>query len=288
MTFKQLKYFQALSKNLNLRACAKELNITQSALSLAIFELEKSLNTKLFDRNAKFLSLNEKGKMFLKQITPLMIEFQRIENLMQNDENYQLSMKVSQNVGTFLLAGVLNKKDEKIKLELSLDNSKNIIKNILDKEIDLGIIEGICKDKDLEKIKICDDELIVVSNKKLDKEYFIDELKDYQWLSREKGSGAKEVFVNALPKNIKLNLVYELNSTAMIKELIKKGNFLAVLPKFSVKEELENKKLFQVKLKNFKISRELFIIYHKNKEPNEKFLNFCDFLIKQIQKEILA
>ncbi|MBX2078946.1 LysR family transcriptional regulator, partial [Campylobacter peloridis] len=123
MTFKQLRYFQALSKNLNLRSCAKELNITQSALSLAIFELEKSLNTKLFDRNAKFLSLNEKGKMFLKQITPLMIEFQRIEKLMQNDENYQLSMKVSQNVGTFLLAGVLNKKDEKITLELSLDNS---------------------------------------------------------------------------------------------------------------------------------------------------------------------
>ncbi|WP_139453957.1 LysR family transcriptional regulator [Campylobacter armoricus] len=287
MTFKQIKYFQALSKNLNLRACAKELNITQSALSLAIFELEKSLNTKLFDRNAKFLSLNEKGKVFLKQITPLILEFERIEKMMQNDENYELNIKVSQNIGTFLMANVLNHKNDKIKLELSLDNSKNIIKSVLEKEIDLGIIEGICKDKDLEKIKICNDELIVVSRNEFKNEYFIDELKNYQWLSREKGSGAKEVFLSALPKNVTLNLIYELNSTAMIKELVKKGNFLAVLPKFSVKEELENKKLFQVRLKNFKISRELFIIYHKNKELNENFLNFCQFLLKQIQKDIL-
>lgn len=285
MTFKQIKYFQALSKNLNLRSCAKELNITQAALSLAIFELEKNLNVKLFDRNSKFLSLNEKGKVFLKQISPLIFEFERIQKQMQDDNFYELSMKVSQNIGIYLLCGVLDKKDDNIKLDLMLDNSKNIIKSVLEKEIDLGVIEGICKDKDLRKIKICDDELIVVSKNYFNKDFFIDELKNFKWLSREKGSGAREVFLNALPKGVDLKLIYELNSTAMIKELVKKGNFLAVLPKFSVKEELENKKLFQIRLKNFKISRELFVIYHKSKEPNKKFINFCEFLIKQIQRE---
>ncbi|MCR6572675.1 LysR family transcriptional regulator [Campylobacter insulaenigrae] len=285
MTFKQIKYFQALSKNLNLRSCAKELNITQAALSLAIFELEKNLNVKLFDRNSKFLSLNEKGKAFLKQISPLIFEFERIQKQMQDDNFYELSMKVSQNIGIYLLCGVLDKKDDNIKLDLTLDNSKNIIKSVLEKEIDLGVIEGICKDKDLRKIKICDDELIVVSKNYFNKDFFIDELKNFKWLSREKGSGAREVFLNALPKGVDLKLIYELNSTAMIKELVKKGNFLAVLPKFSVKEELENKKLFQIRLKNFKISRELFVIYHKSKEPNKKFINFCEFLIKQIQRE---
>ncbi|MCR6575400.1 LysR family transcriptional regulator [Campylobacter insulaenigrae] len=285
MTFKQIKYFQALSKNLNLRSCAKELNITQAALSLAIFELEKNLNVKLFDRNSKFLSLNEKGKVFLKQISPLIFEFERIQKQMQDDNFYELSMKVSQNIGIYLLCGVLDKKDDNIKLDLTLDNSKNIIKSVLEKEIDLGVIEGICKDKDLRKIKICDDELIVVSKNYFNKDFFIDELKNFKWLSREKGSGAREVFLNALPKDVDLKLIYELNSTAMIKELVKKGNFLAVLPKFSVKEELENKKLFQIRLKNFKISRELFVIYHKSKEPNKKFINFCEFLIKQIQRE---
>ncbi|WP_257912345.1 transcriptional regulator, LysR family [Campylobacter lari] len=287
MTFKQIKYFQALCRNLNLRACAKELSITQSALSLAIFELEKSLNTKLFDRNAKFLSLNEKGKIFLKQITPLILEFERIEKVMQDDQSYEISMKVSQNVGTYLLGSFLDQKAENIKLNLSLDNSQNIIKDILDKEIDIGLIEGICKDKDVKKIKICDDELIVVSKNDLKKEFFIDELKDFKWLSREQGSGAKEVFLNALPKDIKLNLAYELNSTAMIKELVKKGEFLAVLPKFSVKEELEAKSLFEVRLKNFKISRELCLIYHKNKELSKKFINLCEFLKLCIQKDLV-
>ncbi|RKO64203.1 hypothetical protein CKA54_06755 [Campylobacter sp. P255] len=286
MTLKQIRYFQALCHNLNLRSCAKELNITQSALSLAISELEKSLNTLLFDRNAKFFSLNEKGRLFLKQVEPLMLELERIEKSMQNDQSYELNLKVSQNVGTYLLGSFLDQKTENIKLILSLDNTKNIIKAVLDKEVDIGLIEGICKDKDIKKIKICDDELIVVSNKDLKKAFFIDELSSFKWLTREHGSGAKEVFMSALPKDVRLNIAYELNSTAMIKELVKHGDFLAVLPQFSVKEELENKKLFQVRLKNFKISRELCLIYHKSKKPNEKFSKLCEFLKFCIQKDL--
>lgn len=286
MTFKQIKYFHILSNNLNLRSCAKELNITQSALSLAMFELEKSLNTKLFDRNGKFLQLNENGKFFLKQTKQLILEFERIQKFMQNGEFYELQMKVSQNVGVYLLASFLSQKDEKIKINLNLDNSQNIINSVLYKECDLGVIEGICKDKDLGKIKICDDELVVVSSKKFTKTVYIDELKNYKWLSREKGSGAREVFLNALPKDLKLNLIYELNSTAMIKELILKTDFLGVLPRFSVKNELKNKKLFEIDIKNFKITRELNLIYHKNKELNDKFLKFCHFLIEKIKQDL--
>ena len=64
MTFKELNFFYKLCENPQVTQVAFELNISQSAVSLAIKSLENSLNEKLFDRIGKKLILNEKGKFF--------------------------------------------------------------------------------------------------------------------------------------------------------------------------------------------------------------------------------
>ena len=62
MTLKELNFFYKLSENPQVTQVANELNISQSAISLAIKSLENSLNEQLFDRIGKKLILNEKGK----------------------------------------------------------------------------------------------------------------------------------------------------------------------------------------------------------------------------------
>ena len=51
-----------------------------------------------------------------------------------------------------------------------------------------------------------------------------------------------------------------------------------VFEKNAVKKELESKKLFQIKLKNFEFKREFHIVYHKDKSTNLLFQTFIDFL----------
>jgi DNA-binding transcriptional LysR family regulator len=61
---------------------AEQLNLVQPALSRAMKRLENELNTTLFDRKGKVLSLNENGKAFLQFANQCMNSFHKVEHQM--------------------------------------------------------------------------------------------------------------------------------------------------------------------------------------------------------------
>ena len=65
MNTEQLKYFIIRAKHLNFSAAAKELYVTQPAISHQIAALEKELNTKLFTRTTRHIQLTRSGELFL-------------------------------------------------------------------------------------------------------------------------------------------------------------------------------------------------------------------------------
>ena len=65
MEFSQVKYFIIAAQTQNLTKAAQILNITQSALSKSISNLEDELGVLLFDRTGKKVALNDSGRKFL-------------------------------------------------------------------------------------------------------------------------------------------------------------------------------------------------------------------------------
>lgn len=70
MELNQLHYFVAVAHCENITKAAKELFITQPALSRVILRLEQELGTPLFDRHGGRVTLNEHGKVFLRHVEP--------------------------------------------------------------------------------------------------------------------------------------------------------------------------------------------------------------------------
>lgn len=70
MTLKQLYYFQKLAQLQNYTLAAQELYISQPSLSYTIKELEKELNSPLFQKagNGNHICLSPSGKLFLSYI----------------------------------------------------------------------------------------------------------------------------------------------------------------------------------------------------------------------------
>ncbi len=68
MDLLQLKYFKTVARLENVTKAANELYIAQPALSKNISQLEKELGINLFDRNGKYIKLNEYGKLFLAKV----------------------------------------------------------------------------------------------------------------------------------------------------------------------------------------------------------------------------
>lgn len=65
MNTQQLESFIQVAESLNFARASEQLNITQSAVSRQIYSLEEELNTKLFYRTTRTVSLTPEGMIFL-------------------------------------------------------------------------------------------------------------------------------------------------------------------------------------------------------------------------------
>ena len=284
MTLKELNFFYKLSDNPQVTQVAQELKISQSAISLAIKSLENKLEEQLFDRVGKKLILNERGRYFKEKTLPHYLAIIDSQKLFQKNK-LAGNMKIasSKTISNYLMPDIYYEflsTYTDVKFDISTINSSKIIENILKSNLDIGLIEIDINNSNLIKQKLCDDELIIVtSDENTPKIAFIDTI-NKKWILRETGSGTREVFINSLGKYAQdISIFMELQDFEEIKTiLIDNKDTITAISKNAVKKELENKKLFQIKLKNFEFKRELQIVYHKDKSTNLLFQTFIDFL----------
>ena len=289
MTLKELNFFYKLCENPQVTQVASELNISQSAISLAIKSLENSLNEKLFDRIGKKLIQNEKGKYFKEKTLSHYLALKDAQNIFQENKLAgNIKIASSKTISNYIMPNIyfdfLTKYND-VKLDILTINSSKIIDMILKSQLDIGLIEVDTLNASLVKEKLCDDELIVVtSDKNHPKEAFIDNIYK-KWILREIGSGTREIFMNHIGDISKdLDIFMQLQDFEEIKTIVlNNSNTVTALSKVIVQKELKEKKLFEIKLKNIELKREFYLIYHKEKSKNLLFETFIEFLKEKIK-----
>ncbi|MBF7065147.1 LysR substrate-binding domain-containing protein [Aliarcobacter butzleri] len=284
MTLKELNFFYKLCENPQVTQVASELNISQSAISLAIKSLETSLNEQLFDRIGKKLILNEKGKYFKEKTLPSYLALIDASTIFQENKLVgNIKIAASKTISNYIMPNIYYdflSKYKDVKLDILTINSSNIIDKILKSELDIGLIEVDTQNSSLIKEKLADDELIVVSSdEKHPQIAFIDAIKK-RWILREIGSGTREIFMNKIGEIAKeLDIFMQLQDFEEIKTIVLNNkNTVTSLSKVIVQKELDEKKLFQIKLKNLELKREFYLVYHKEKSKNLLFETFVEFI----------
>ena len=284
MTLKELNFFYKLCENPQVTQVASELNISQSAISLAIKSLENSLNEQLFDRIGKKLILNEKGKYFKEKTLHSYLTLLDASTIFQENKLAgNIKIAASKTISNYIMPNIYYdflSKYKDVKLDILTINSSNIIDKILKSELDIGLIEVDTQNSSLIKEKLADDELIVVSSdEKHPQIAFIDAIKK-RWILREIGSGTREIFMNKIGEISKeLDIFMQLQDFEEIKTIVLNNkNTVTSLSKVIVQKELDEKKLFQIKLKNLELKREFYLVYHKEKSKNLLFETFVEFV----------
>ena len=292
LTLRQMEIFLNVVKEGHLTNVAKGMGLSQSAISMAIKELEKILGNPLFDRINKKLILNEMGRAFEKEISPIIKKINDIEYEFKNTVNKgMVRLGASTTIVDYLMPPIIcsymnNYPD--VKVSLKEGNTKTIVNLIKEGNLDVGFIEGIVNDADIIKEIVGVDELVVVTtDTELLKECFIDTIQERKWVLREEGSGTREVFLDYVKDKVDhINIFLELGHTESIKSLLVNHQCLTCISKIAVKNEIENGKLIRVPLKNFKCKRNFYMIYHKDKYRSELFEKFVYFTKSMMTKMI--
>lgn len=286
MTLKELNLFYKICENPNLTNVAKEENLSQSAVSIAIKSLEGKLNEPLFNRIGKKLILNERGREFYAlSFTHFKKLHEAKEIFLSSNISGELRVSASKSIANFIMPKIyfdFLSLHEDVNLHINTLNSLQILKQIESGKIDMGFIESELQSPNVKKEFFKKDELILVTSDFAQKrEVYIDEI-DKKWILRERGSGTKEEFIKALEdegKNIKPSII--LSDFHEIKQiLLNNKNTISAISKLAVKEELKEKKLYEIKLKNINLERNFYIIYHKNHYKNRLFYEFLKFVKK--------
>jgi len=284
-SLRQIELFICVSQSNTLIDVANKHKMSQSAISMALKELENNLDEKLFERVGKKLVLNERGRLFLREVQPLYIQLKSLhQTFTQNHFRGEINVGASLTTAHYLMPELMTsymKKRPEVSVKLKMANTEDIVAMVEDGEIDIGLIEGGIHSSNVLQEVIAPDELIVISSdKSLTKECFIDNLIDKKWILREKGSGTRSVFLNQIePIDKELNIVLELEHTEAIKNfLILDSTYISCLPRISVAQELKEKKLFHLPIKNQSFTRDFSLVSNKKRTPTLLMQDFKEHL----------
>lgn len=292
ITLRQIEIFLNVVATGHLTNVAKDMKLSQSAISMSIKELETILARPLFDRINKKLILNEVGRTFYKEVDPVFKRLADIEYEFKNSENKgMIRVGASTTIVDYLMPAIIcnymNAYPD-VKITLKEGNTKEIADMIKEGSIDIGFVEGLVPGGDIIKEKIGVDELVVVTaEQNLCRHSDIDELVKKRWILREEGSGTREVFLGYIKERVgELNIFLELGHTESIKSILMNHECLTCISKISVENELKEGKLFRVPIKNFECKRDFLMIYHKDKYHSTLFKKFI-FFSKKLMTQMI-
>lgn len=288
MTLRHLKIFVAVCKSKGITSAAKKLHIAQPSVSLAIKELEVYYGVRLFDRISKKIYITETGKQFLSYAQHIVSLFDELEKGFKNwDTIGTLRIGTSITIGNFLLPEYVKMFQElhpQIKVHAIIDNSAVIEEHIISNDVDFALIEGTVHNNNIITKKFMEDELVFIcgANHPLAARDCIEveELRKYEFILREKGSGGRELFESTMYiHNIEIKPICESISTQAIIRAVSEGYGLSVLPYLMVRNALRSGIIKKIEIKDISLNRQYYIIRHKNKfltPAASDFIKLCE------------
>lgn len=278
----RLKVFYTVALRLNFTKAATELYITQPAVSKHIQELEETYKTKLFERNGSKIALTPAGKILLKYTKSIFDLYREIDFEMSSFNNERqglLRLGASTTISQYIISPVLasfHQKQKDIKVNLLNGNTEQIENALINKEVEIGIVEGQSKNQSIKYIPFLKDELVLVCNSKnpfvKQNEISISDLKSMKFITRERGSGTLEVIEFALKKaGLKftdLQIEMQLGSTESIKSYLLNSDCFAFMSIHAVSKELKNNELIVLDVESLSIERYFYIITLQGKSDS--------------------
>ena len=289
-TLQQLRIFKAIASEKSFTKAAEMLFISQPSLSKQIKTLENRLGILLLNRTRNRIYLTEAGNIFLQyseRVLALCEESCRALNDLKDGERGTLKVGASQTIGAYLMPRILTlfaQNYPQINLNIDIDSTRIIAKKVVNRMIDIAIVEGdIPTDfkKSLEIEYFADDELILIipkfhpfaktENKKISKE----DLYHLNFITLNSNSTIHKFIDKILVQNKiqtkQFNVIMELNSIEAIKMAVSLGLGAAFVSSSVIEKEIELKTVEIITIEKIKITRTFSIITNTDLYKSKAF-----------------
>lgn len=300
MADRRLQVFHAVAKHLSFTKAAEALFMTQPAVTFQIKQLEDQYSTRLFERGHGRISLTPAGETVLQYAEKILAMSDELEarlGEMTGEMRGPLLVGASTTIAEFILPRVLgefNALYPQVRARLIVANSEIIENRVGEHSLDIGMIEGPAHLPELQTEVCCEDELMVVCAPDYplagEAEITPLQLRDYEFISREPGSGTREVtdnyFKAAGIAPSELKTLMELGSPEALKGVVATGLGYAIVSKVVSEKECRLGTLVEIPLAP-RLTRTLSLVYPRDRFRTRLVSTFVDFAKQKMRELVL-
>lgn len=271
MNIRDFEYLVAIDELKSFLLASRKCFVSQPALSQQIKKIENELGFNIFERDRKNVITSNQGKEVIKYAQQILNYYQKLKSIDEKDISIKIGLIPT--ICPYLLPKIVNKLHDSLPnikfyfLELKTDQ---LIEKLKKGEIDMGVIAyfpDLINDK-LSYDKLYDEEffLTLPPNSNLTSDDFPEILSQGKLILLEEGNCISENIkdICSLYNQRSFSNFYATNIET-VKNMVKIGNGIALLPKLSLLNE-ENLKIIPFKKKK---SREVGLLSRKNFTKND-------------------
>lgn len=298
----RLLTFMNLYQTMNYTKTAKNLKITQPAVTQHIKYLEAAYQVKLFHYAKKKLTTTKEGEYLYRCASALQANSLKVFSDIRclNEDKTSLKLGASSTIAQYWIPAIWKHMEginQRFEVELTVDATDQLVNQLRRGEIDMAFVEGNFDSSTVHAQALRREEIVlaVPANHELAAKgtvTFSDILND-RLLHGDEHDVCSSVLNQALQANnlsvssFRSHMV--INDSEVIKQMIKEGIGIGFVYQSAIGEELADHTLAAVKIKGCKLMREFFMIYLNEtifKDQFQEFYHGCQTILKDLNNNL--
>ena len=289
MDLYQLETFLAVAQEKSFSRAAQRLHRTQSAISQTISRLEEELGETLFDRSSRDGTLTDAGHLLVEYAEELLnLRSEAHDALAELRQLHQGKLVIAANEFTALcLLPVLNefhRLHPTIKIQVQRALASQIQRLVVNHNVEFGVLSFKPDDEQLSSTVFYRDQLVFVvypshplANAK---DVSIRDLGAESFVAHNVVSPYRVKVIEAFKEaKTALNMNVELPTLESIKEFVRMGSGVALVPRITVEGELQRGDLVEVLINGLRLERQMRIVSREGapmSHAGRAFLKVCE------------
>jgi DNA-binding transcriptional LysR family regulator len=271
MELHPLRVFLTVATEKSFSRAAEKLLRTQPAISLSVQRLELELGERLIDRSAKDLLLTDAGKVVLdyaRRFETLQGELENALAEMRDKSAGRLTIGANESSTLYLLDHIerYRRKYPKIKVQIRRSLSSKIPAELIDGDLELGILTYDPEDERLVSKVIYQDHLAFICSPEhrlaAAVQVSITELGEEQFIAHNVVSPYRAVVLREFQRHkVPLHMDLEMPTIEAIRKMVQRNEGVAFLPRMCVDEEIRQGMLREVKVTEMDVDRKIRLVY---------------------------
>ena len=287
VTLRTLQFFEKVAETGKMSDAARELFVSQSAISQAIHELEQQYDVILFDRIGKKLYLTDAGRGLLDYAKQIIKENEIMEEFLETASSTRsLGIGATLTVGSSVLWPILDQYQpvhEAVRIRTIINNTGALETLLLQGKLDIALVEGRIENPNLIVRPVIKDRLVLACG---NKHRFwgtdlvsLQDLQDEDFVLREPGSGTRKQLIEPLRQNhITYHEVATCSNTAAIVQSVSHNLGITLISERLIASAIANGFVWPCTVCGIDNERTFDLVWHKLKRidaPLQDFIDLC-------------